>query len=114
MVRGSLSAYLPTHSLSLPVFLSYTNKHFRLFRYEDITTIFQTYLGGQVSRQLSWFAAVNIVCATSLGMVLGCRNEQSEQYLRDSLQVLSTIFMEPPSTIGIGSIILAVLFPCTF
>ena len=62
--------------------------------------------------QPGWFAAMNIVCATSIGLVLGCRNEQSEHYLRDGLKVLSTMFMEPPSTIGIGSIILAVLLPC--
>lgn len=69
-------------------------------------------MGGQAPLQLGWLAAVNMVCATSLGVVLGCRNEHSEHYLRDGLKILSTMFIEPPNTIGIGSIILAVLLPC--
>ncbi|KAH7133753.1 hypothetical protein EDB81DRAFT_950036 [Dactylonectria macrodidyma] len=107
---------LPTPDLivkCLDVFLSTINKHFCLFQEEEITSVFQSYLRGGICSQSSCYAALNIICAYSLGILLGFGHEQPELYLQNSLKALPSILLEGPSTTGVGAILLAVLYLMT-
>ncbi|KAM5369036.1 hypothetical protein ACJZ2D_009239 [Fusarium nematophilum] len=109
------------HALPLPdimdgcsrVFLTSINKYFPFFQHRDIEAIFESYIQSAEGPSLSWYAALNMVCAHSLGLILGTQNERSEECLQNSLRAMPGLILEPPNAVMIGTLLSAVWYLLT-
>lgn len=70
--------------------------------------MFQSYVQGQSCPTQGVYAAISMVCSCASWTLHGAQNAITESLVENAMRVLSSIMMEVPDTLAVGTLLLMV------